>query len=118
MVLYIVCTDFSKIIGVTLMYLVPYLLIGLVFAGALVLLLRLRGMYDVDNPTGLAARAMLSVLLVCLVGVLWYYTSEGSLVEMKLDKYDNIAFWVRVVSALLCVGWIVDVWTDGRKEAK
>lgn len=100
------------------MYLVPYLLIGLIFAGALIIMLRLRGSYGTDTPTGLAARGMLSVLLVCFVGVLWYYTSEGSLAEMKLDKYDNIAFWVRLVSALLCVGWLVDVWADDGKEAK
>ncbi len=95
------------------MYLVPYILIAIMYGGALVIGLRSRAAYDRSTPMGITARVVVSALLVALVCVIFKYVTVETFEATKWDD-DKLVFWVRFISTLLCAGGIFEVWTDAK----
>lgn len=88
------------------MYLAKYILCAMVFAAALLFALRVRAARSIKSRGGTISRALLSLLMLALVGTIWHYATE-----------DNLTFkWVvdmsRYVPAVLFVVLQFDVWSD------
>ncbi len=99
------------------MYLVPYLLVALLYAGALVVGLRACASYEVKSQQGKLARAVVSVLLFCLLYVIWKYVTVETF-EAKKWSDENLVVWVRAVSLLLFAGANYEVWAGIKVKAK
>ncbi len=99
------------------MYLVPYIAIALIYAGALVLGLRACATYEVKSAQGKVARAVVSVLLFCLLHLIWKYVTVETF-EAKKWSDEKLVTWVRAVSLLLFAGANFEVWAGIKVKAK
>ncbi|MBQ4648201.1 MAG: hypothetical protein IJN86_04415 [Clostridia bacterium] len=93
------------------MYIVPYVLIAIVFFGGFVICLRTRAASERNSMQGVFARAALSLLILCILWMIWKYVSVETFNAKQWDD-DKLVFWVRFISALLGMGGIFEVWTD------
>lgn len=93
------------------MYLVPYIAIALVFFGAMVICLRTRATAERFSLQGIAARGALTVLMLCIVAILWKYVTVETFEAKQWDD-EALVLWVRIISAALFVGGTIEVWTD------
>ncbi len=92
------------------MYLAKYIIVALIFAGALVTVIRAKSASDPNTNGGTVIRAVLTLLLLALTGVIWYYSNEDFI------KNENIEKWVRVISGIAFVSTLPGIWLDKKKE--
>lgn len=90
------------------MYLAKYIACALVFAASLVFVARSCDATERKSRSGLLARVLLSLLLLALVVVIWHYTT------VKNFTFKWFVKTVRVVSAVLYLLVLPDIWRDGK----
>lgn len=88
------------------MYLIPFLAVCLIYAGALIMCLRLRASNDKSTYLGVASRVCLMLLLLTLVALFWYYSGYEHM------ESTSVAVWMKVVSALIYLGLLPQIWAD------
>ena len=99
------------------MYLLPYILTALVYAGALVVCLRACASFDVKSTMGKVSRGAVSFLLFILLYVIWKYVTIETF-EAKKWSDENLVRWVRIISFLLFAGANVEVWLGLKVKTK
>lgn len=99
------------------MYLVPYLLIALAYAGSLVVCLRFCGTYGFKSLKGKITRGVTSLLLFFLLYVIWKYVTIETF-EAKKWSDEKLVFWIRTVSLLLFAGANIEVWLGIKVKEK
>lgn len=88
------------------MYLIPYVLCGLIYSGTLIMALRLRAEHGLSTYRGVVARGVITVLLLTFVAVLWYYATEENMESARIE------LWTRIISAAAFVCLMPQVWAD------
>lgn len=88
------------------MYLVPYIACGAIYGAVLVFMLRVRSANGLKTSMGVTARGFISFLLLCFVGVLWYYSGEKFLESKKIE------LWTRIVSSVFYLALLPEVWAE------
>ena len=91
------------------MYLAPYIACVGVFAVALLFAVRSKESTDNRTASGIIVRAVLTFLLFAFVGVIWHYMGAEYL------KSERIQLWSRIISSLLFVSVLPEIWLEGKK---
>ncbi len=90
------------------MYLAKYIACALVFAAAVVFVARTCDATERKSRSGMLARVLLSFILFALLTVIWYYAT------VKNFTFKWFVNAVRIVSAVLYLLVLPDIWRDGR----
>ena len=99
------------------MYLVPYIAIAIVFAGALVLCLRSCAFYNINSFAGKAARIATSFLLCLLLYIVFKYVAVETF-EAKKWSDEGLVAWIRGASLILFAGANFEIWAGAPARVK